>query len=663
MVRLKKIVLIDWIIFIFSFLPGAFIAWLVKDDLTALILSGKSFTNRSSSSQLTIFLLYTVNTSVLIAAFIYLIIKAYKFAGLKLLTSSNGYNRVSIIVLTVIQLLFLAILLKLIGIPALFGPRFALASIPTLAILLTTIFTLTNNSLQSNSPIKRNLSAISNWLNKNATMVFVLTSIILVFGIFGKILLAKWFIVDDHEFFWFMGVDQRASINELLPNLMKTEVGNLGVVARFRPVYYFLRILETIFFGNHPPYYFFLRLSFLIFALAVAGKLIAKFTSIGFALALMAFTLTFPYWGDILTRLGPSEHYVVPGLAIYAWGFCKIETGHNRQNDWRAIIALLTGSILCVGSKENLLLLLLPNLYILFKAFVRRSWFLIFTQLMAFIFSLWVVWKVLFVVSSGVDVYAATITPADRLSRLMESISSPQAGIYSTILLIWAAIILILQKVDTGLKNQSPKLLSIFFSFIVFLGIHISQLVFYNGDWPRNMRYDFPGLLYIPAGIALLHLMAQKLARNKRAISTAWVLALILSVAVNGYRNHIELVGRQVVQTTEFTQGIESLSENLYREPSAPMIIENSSPFDYEYTISYARFLRGYGAVNPIFLRIHGYSAADTWDPLGNQIALALEDISANGDDIFSPLGQLPAGECYSLFVFNQVDTNCQILK
>lgn len=93
------------------------------------------------------------------------------------------------------------------------------------------------------------------------------------------------------------------------------------------------------------------------------------------------------------------------------------------------------------------------------------------------------------------------------------------------------------------------------------------------------------------------------------------------------------------------------------------MIIENSSPFDYEYTISYARFLRGYGAVNPIFLRIHGYSAADTWDPLGNQIALALEDISANGDDIFSPLGQLPAGECYSLFVFNQVDTNCQILK
>ena len=72
------------------------------------------------------------------------------------------------------------------------------------------------------------------------------------------------------------------------------------------------------------------------------------------------------------------------------------------------------------------------------------------------------------------------------------------------------------------------------------------------------MQYDFPGLLYIPAGIALLP-HGSELARNKRAVSTAWVLALILSVAVNGYRNHIDLVDRQVVQTTEFTQGIESL--------------------------------------------------------------------------------------------------------
>ena len=40
--------------------------------------------------------------------------------------------------------------------------------------------------------------------------------------------------------------------------------------------------------------------------------------------------------------------------------------------------------------------------------------------------------EVLFVVSSGA-MCTATITPADRLSRLMESIASPQTGIYSAI--------------------------------------------------------------------------------------------------------------------------------------------------------------------------------------------------------------------------------------
>ena len=68
--------------------------------------------------------------------------------------------------------------------------------------------------------------------------------------LFGVNLNAKMGMIDDHEVVSFLGPDKDIAVGEIPQLLSKTEVGKWGEALRFRPVYYTLRIVESMSFRD-----------------------------------------------------------------------------------------------------------------------------------------------------------------------------------------------------------------------------------------------------------------------------------------------------------------------------------------------------------------------------------------------------------------------------
>ncbi len=196
-----------------------------------------------------------------------------------------------------------------------------------------------------------------------------------IWAVFGIVLDAQWSVVEDFETMGWLGSDGRASLSEAPAILSNTEIGAYGVLARFRPTYYFLRVLETVAWGMNPTAWYGARLVLL----GLAATLFWRITSpalgyLGSAI-LCLYGLTFGYWVDMVGRLGPSETYAVLGLPIYLVGVAHaFQDGYGRR--WDRFVAssgILLGSLLCMGSKENFLLLLVPTLYVFVRAVRRRE--------------------------------------------------------------------------------------------------------------------------------------------------------------------------------------------------------------------------------------------------------------------------------------------------
>ena len=162
-----------------------------------------------------------------------------------------------------------------------------------------------------------------------------------------------------------MGDQDRLDVKDYLPTLIYgTEIGNPGgdfkgytiTYTRFRPFYYGVRLLEAVIWGKNVKLWYVFRMVLLFISSIVLIYILNPFFKILNSLAISAYIFTFPLWGDIFSRLGPSETYSVPGLAIFLWGYFGIEKNNfQNSNQNKYWFALAIGSIICMGSKENFL--------------------------------------------------------------------------------------------------------------------------------------------------------------------------------------------------------------------------------------------------------------------------------------------------------------------
>ena len=159
----------------------------------------------------------------------------------------------------------------------------------------------------------------SQWVN---FVVIALLSTALSFALVGRqVFLANWGLIDDHEVFHFLGPNLHLPISDIWNTLLeKTEVGTLQ--GRFRPSYYFIKVLETALLGtNVHLWYLGNTIGFAIFLSSVWWAL-RRFVGGWLSGVLTLSIALLPLWSGIWSRLGPmpgSRWGRSPGAARSCW--------------------------------------------------------------------------------------------------------------------------------------------------------------------------------------------------------------------------------------------------------------------------------------------------------------------------------------------------------
>lgn len=190
--------------------------------------------------------------------------------------------------------------------------------------------------------------------------------------LFGRLVGAQLGLIDDHEIIRFLanGPVGFADVGRLLAT---TEVGQWGEASRLRPLYYLLRIGETALHGDDAAGWYLTRIVLIAataFGMAVAVHLTSGrdatrrefvLTSL-IALLLGGLVLTLPSLADIVMRLGPSEIYLGPAVALLAIGMVLAWRYPRHPVGW--LLATL-GYVAAVGAKENGVVLVAPLLVLM----------------------------------------------------------------------------------------------------------------------------------------------------------------------------------------------------------------------------------------------------------------------------------------------------------
>ncbi len=513
-------------------------------------------------------------------------------------------------------------------------------------------------------------SELARKLKRHRRLLALLVLGLLILVLYGPGLAANWNVIDDHEIIQFLAPDGKMSLHKLFLTLPATEAGKFGVSARFRPTYYTLRLFETLLWGAQPFYWHAFRILILICAIYLAWMLVSPALGWLVSTLLCAYMLTFAYLVDVIGKLGASETYAVLGLPLFVWGVVQ-GLEDNPVPKKQTILnagAVLLGSVLCIGSKENFVLLIVPLLYLAYRSLRNGRMILLASAAASVLLGVWITASILLAVThTGTDVYANPVSPAYRAANTLQGLVSPQNQVTLLTLLGISVLLAILWLVYRPEQPQRKQIAAAQFWLGALIAIWLSQLVFYNGLWPTGSRYDFPGLLCIPAAVFILAWLAQRLVPGplSAVLRASIALALLGIILLKGYEPISQGIVQNVTETQEFGRTLQQIVSLSHEHKDYALVIESGRAIDYEPVLSYPIFLRNYGVQNPLFLRIHGYSLDQAEPGLQAELTSSLVQISQQGNGDILPLKQLSSfgTRCYSLSLSGDFSTECVPIK
>ncbi len=481
--------------------------------------------------------------------------------------------------------------------------------------------------------------------------------------LFGVNLNAKMGMIDDHEVVSFLGPDKDIAVGEIPQLLSKTEVGKWGEALRFRPVYYTLRIVESMSFRDNAKLWYGLRL--IIFALSLTLGFFLLLPLIGAipSVAGLAYILTWDYWKDIWTRLGPSEIYAVLGLLLFLTGFVQLLRRNQVSN--RDVWLCVAGAIICVGSKENFFFLIVPLVYALIARWRQLSnWQRGGLTIAILVGGLVLLAMYLATQAAGTTFYHESLSLFERAKLAVTK--TPRILYWYRGLHIFAlAVGLNVLDYWRGSTSRRKQIVasSIKYGWILLmLGLTVaSQVFFYGAQWPGNNRYDFPGVLAIQL-FALVSIVYFPGSWRKIGLIVMTLYTLIWSYH-KGYYPIQEAARQNVVRTVSFQNRLDSIRSKLDENQGEPILFESNSPLFYEEIASTRRYLLYYGYPSQMYFR---YSGEEEQDALYGALAGSMRQISEVGsgditDDSWGFLSykQMPQGdECISIS-FGETQSVC----
>jgi hypothetical protein len=318
-------------------------------------------------------------------------------------------------------------------------------------------------------------------------------------------------------------------------------------------------------------------------------------------------------WGDIVTRLGPSELYVFLGLSLMCFGLVMIS---NEIRPWVGSFIANFGFILAVSSKENALLLLLP-LVVFVLIQLRRNRFVKVNLFLLYVSSVvggWVISGVLISISStGGDIYAGQRTLSGFIQALQVNPQTPLLlGLALTVgILDWAMVNHSSksgerkgQGIIAALKVRILSLIALSIILVYFGEVFFYQYAINNSQFmPRygmisELAVVFVSLLIVFQGLRSLSFL------RPLSLASAWKLfplVVALSVVYGSFatiegaaKNYPVLSEGSAAITAQQMSIIEEMADTLSESPSMQVYIFADKPFDYELVYSLPLFLEYY---------------------------------------------------------------------
>lgn len=519
--------------------------------------------------------------------------------------------------------------------------------------------------------------------------IIAVGSILLSGILFGNILNLQWQWVDDGIVMNYLGPDGRVELNQVPTLLADSEIGRAFVKGRYRPSFWTLRILEATAWGDQPTLYYVGRFAMLVLAVALFWWVLAEWLGLLTSLLFILLSFTYVFWYDVWGRLGAAETYGVPALAIYTATLVLLWRAYDdkiqirtwqKQSLW--FVNLIAGLIL-IGTKENFLLALFAALalfgFILFRKRVEVLPFVVTVVLLA---------AGLFIASSvgvalsqtGVDIYQNSVDTGGRTAILIRAVTrmlaTPSGLVMLTLVagIIVASGLYIYTRGTKTMRHQYIRATGLFLlvAFLCAL-VYLAQIVYYNGAWPSDNRYDFPGRLVEPflGFVFALWLIAlvKIFTTDKWLINTAYLAFLIVLFGVIAYRGFDQLearIQRNVAQSQRFTADLHSIVQATRPFPDKPIIFDTHNYWDDEPAITTAIFLRNLGAQNTFHMR-YQERESKTKAPIEKTMGEMMTGMSNNGyvwsgQQLFLPLLQADPKNCFSISFSETAEDACSFL-
>jgi hypothetical protein len=489
----------------------------------------------------------------------------------------------------------------------------------------------------------------------------------------GQSLGARWSPFDDHEIMLFLGRDARLPFGEIPQRLAETEVGRAGRDTRFRPSYYALRLVETAAWGDSPRLWYAARLVLFAATLALAASTLARAVGPVAAVVLVLYEVGQRFWGDIWCRLGPGETYAALGCALYANRFYHLATGaraggprDGRTRDW---LWLLAGSLVAMGSKENLLVLApLTAGLVGYRLLKRRAGAAaLVTGALGLAFACAVAAAVAIgVARAGSDVYGRSVAPGYRSGLLRQGLAGfggPVSALDAAAVVVLLAAVLHFRGSATA--RRCLRVAAGATAGLAALGLfYATQYAFYLGRQQTGMRYDFPGALAAPAalvvvaaaGLGLLRALGLP-RRLVRGVEAGLVAGTVLVIAGRPLTDVRKICAANVDRTVRFTERIDRVAAALRSEPLVPLVVTCGQPADFEPAHAVARFLAVRGVTNPLHLRADALRPGTTAQDA--TLAAELRKIERQGGTGYSPFPAAAPGRCFEIRLGRAPATGC----
>jgi hypothetical protein len=207
--------------------------------------------------------------------------------------------------------------------------------------------------------------------------------------------------------------------------------------------------------------------------------------------------------------------------------------------------------------------------------------------------------------------------------------------------------------------------------FVFMAAVYFSQQVFYRGQLPVLMRYDFPASLFVPfsCDVLICYIFYQMRCYLDARVTNYFSIFLALIVcATYAPRFAVRFNSRalplavivNIEKTNAFFNEVSALASSARQSPRSPIILEAYGGGTLEALTAVQTYVRSLGAENPVSVRLHPSAGSQgvLYDRLERQIGIMERD----GTSEFAPLSKSLANRetgCISVGINGPASETC----